>query len=162
MSGFVMSETPTREIFGMETPCTIPAFFLYSLGIQDVPLYDVDQQFFSDLLKPVDEKLLTKEEARDRKIAILILRVKNGNPLQRKQALKTITEKAPDFGAEPILERYQMTTLYSISRLLPLLGCPDIDGQERHLLVKVLDRVLFKLDAKVRPYVFSTFPSHFL
>ncbi len=30
---------------------------------------------------------------------------------------------------------------------------PTLDEQERHLLVKVIDRILYKLDDMVRPYV---------
>lgn len=30
---------------------------------------------------------------------------------------------------------------------------PTLEDQERHLIVKVIDRVLFKLDDLVRPYV---------
>jgi len=30
---------------------------------------------------------------------------------------------------------------------------PTLEDQERHLLVKVIDRVLYKLDDLVRPYV---------
>ena len=30
---------------------------------------------------------------------------------------------------------------------------PTLEEQERHLLVKVIDRVLYKLDELVRPYV---------
>lgn len=48
---------------------------------------------------------MTKEEARDRKIMILLLRIKNGNPLQRKGALRQITESAVSFGAEALFNR---------------------------------------------------------
>ena len=37
--------------------------------------------------------------------------------------------------------------------ILPLLMSPTLEDQERHLLVKVIDRVLYKLDDLVRPYV---------
>ena len=33
----------------------------------------------------------------------------------------------------------------------PLLMAPTLEDQERHVLVKVIDRVLFKLDDLVRP-----------
>ena len=73
--------------------------------MQEVPLYAHDQQQFADLLKEVDETKLTKEEARDRKIMILLLKVKNGTPLQRKGALRQLTEGAVSFGAGPLLNR---------------------------------------------------------
>ncbi|KAJ1432588.1 HEAT, type 2 [Sesbania bispinosa] len=39
------------------------------------------------------------------------------------------------------------------NRILPLLMQPTLEDQERHLLVKVIDRVLYKLDELVLPYV---------
>ena len=37
--------------------------------------------------------------------------------------------------------------------ILPLLVSTELEDQERHLLVKVVNRVLFKLDSLVRPFV---------
>ena len=37
--------------------------------------------------------------------------------------------------------------------IIPLLTSTELEDQERHLLIKVVDRVLFKLDSLVRPYV---------
>ena len=60
----------------------------------------------------------------------------------RKSALRQITINARDFGAGPLF-----------NQILPLLMSPTLDEQERHLLVKVIDRILYKLDDMVRPYV---------
>ena len=57
-------------------------------------------------------------------------------------ALRKITEKAHIFGAGPLF-----------NQILPLLMSPTLEDQERHLLVKVIDRILYKLDDLVRPYV---------
>lgn len=57
-------------------------------------------------------------------------------------ALRQITDKARDFGAGPLF-----------NQILPLLMSPTLEDQERHLLVKVIDRILYKLDDLVRPYV---------
>ena len=73
---------------------------------------------------------------------MLLLKVKNGTPPMRKSALKTLTEKAREFGAGPLF-----------NQILPLLMSPTLEDQERHLLVKVIDRILYKLDDLVRPYV---------
>ncbi|THF94749.1 hypothetical protein TEA_017699 [Camellia sinensis var. sinensis] len=72
----------------------------------------------------------------------LLLKVKNGTPPQRKTALRQLTDKAREFGAGPLFHR-----------ILPLLMQPTLGDQDRHLLVKVIDRVLYKLDELVRPYV---------
>ena len=73
---------------------------------------------------------------------MLLLKVKNGTPPMRKSALKTLTEKAREFGAGPLF-----------NQILPLLMSPTLEDQERHLLVKVIDRILYKLDDLVRPFV---------
>src|ERR1041384_7218181 len=39
------------------------------------------------------------------------------------------------------------------NQILPLLMSPTLEDQERHLLVKVIDRIMYKLDDLVRPYV---------
>lgn len=101
-----------------------------------------DMQFFGKLLKDVDEAELSVEEAKERKIMKLLLKVKNGTPPQRKSALRQLTDKAREFGAGPLF-----------NQILPLLMQPTLEDQERHLLVKVIDRILYKLDELVRPYV---------
>lgn len=101
-----------------------------------------DVNFFSALLTEVDESQLTSEEIKERRIMMLLLKVKNGTPPMRKSALRMLTEKAREFGAGPLF-----------NQILPLLMSPTLEDQERHLLVKVIDRVLYKLDDLVRPYV---------
>lgn len=66
------------------------------------------------------------EEAKERKIMKMLLKVKNGTPPQRKSALRQLTDKARDFGAGPLF-----------NQILPLLMAPTLEDQERHLLVKV-------------------------
>jgi len=61
-----------------------------------------DLGFFSQLLNEVEEDKLSIEEQRERKIMLLLLKVKNGTPPMRKQALRAITEKAKDFGPAPL------------------------------------------------------------
>jgi splicing factor 3B subunit 1 len=72
----------------------------------------------------------------------LLLKVKNGSPSMRKTALRQLTDNARQFGAGPLF-----------NQILPLLMEKTLEDQERHLLVKVIDRVLYKLDDLVRPYV---------
>jgi len=89
-----------------------------------------------------DESEMSKEEAGERRIMKLLLKIKNGTPPMRKQALRQITDKAREFGPGPLF-----------NQILPLLMSPTLEDQERHLLVKVIDRILYKLDDLVRPYV---------
>merc|ERR1711871_610402 len=85
---------------------------------------------------------MTIEEQRERKIMGLLLKVKNGLPPQRKSAMRQLTEGARKLGPGPLF-----------NQILPLLMSSTLEDQERHLLVKVIDRVLYKLDDLVRPYV---------
>ena len=105
-----------------------------------------DATYFSKILgdgaKEESDIGLTVEELKEKKIMRLLLKIKNGTPASRKVALRTITDKAREFGAGPLFDK-----------ILPLLMEQTLEDQERHLLVKVIDRVLYKLDDLVRPYV---------
>ena len=58
----------------------------------------------------------------------------------RKAVLCQIIDKACEFGVEPFF-----------NQVLPLLMSQTLDDQERLLLVKVTDCILYKLDDLVRP-----------
>ena len=134
---YQMPSSGDGSVGGAGTGLTLPE------SMKDLPeLKPEDYQFFGKLLKDVDESEMTREEAKERKIAKLLLKVKNGAPWQRKGALRNLTDKARDFGAPALF-----------NQILPLLMSPTLEDQERHLLVKVIDRVLYKLDELVRPYV---------
>ncbi|GAA6060277.1 hypothetical protein JCM10212_003977 [Sporobolomyces blumeae] len=112
-------------------------------GVGDLQFFkQEDAQYFAKILTNDDESALTVEELKERKIMRLLLKIKNGTPPMRKSALRQITDKARDFGAGPLFDK-----------ILPLLMERTLEDQERHLLVKVIDRVLYKLDDLVRPYV---------
>ncbi|XXG52688.1 hypothetical protein AAC387_Pa03g0947 [Persea americana] len=153
-ASYVPIRTPARKLLATPTPLGTP---LYSIpeenrGQQfDVPkeapgglpfMKPEDYQYFGALLNEEDEEELSPEEQKERKIMKLLLKVKNGTPPQRKTALRQLTDKAREFGAGPLF-----------NRILPLLMQPTLEDQERHLLVKVIDRVLYKLDELVRPFV---------
>eukprot|EP00753_Platysulcus_tardus_P007812 PLAT15498.2.p1 GENE.PLAT15498.2~~PLAT15498.2.p1 ORF type:complete len:1244 (-),score=643.27 PLAT15498.2:82-3477(-) len=115
----------------------------------DLPaLKPEDYQYFGSLFEGQDgsgdgaEALLDAEEAKKRKIMRLLLKIKNGTPPQRKSAMRQITVNAREFGAGALFHQ-----------ILPLLMSPALEDQERHLMVKVIDRVLFKVGEEVRPYV---------
>eukprot|EP00899_Mesostigma_viride_P016403 jgi/Mesvir1/24764/Mv22020-RA.1 len=154
-STYVPIRTPARKL--MATPTPIGGTPLYQIPEEDrgqtfdlppelpggLPsMKQEDMQYFGALLNEVDEEALSPEEAAERKIMKLLLKVKNGTPPQRKAALRQLTDKAREFGAGPLF-----------NQILPLLMSPTLEDQERHLLVKVIDRVLYRLDELVRPYV---------
>lgn len=134
-AGFRIMATPDRQ----GTASLIPEY----QPSGNLPLLKPDDlQYFNSLLEDIDEDTLPPEEAKERKIMKLLLKIKNGTPPMRKSALRQITDKAREFGAGPLF-----------NQILPLLMSPSLEDQERHLLVKVIDRILYKLDDLVRPYV---------
>jgi splicing factor 3B subunit 1 len=111
-------------------------------GVKDLQFFkEQDSKYFAKLLDGKDENELSIEELKERKIMRLLLKVKNGTPTVRKVALRQITDNARSFGAKAIF-----------NQILPLLLEKSLSDQERHLLVKVIDRVLYKLDDMIRPY----------
>lgn len=152
--GYAPIRTPARKL--MATPTPFGGTPMYSIPEEDRnQAFDVpkqleglpemkpeDQQYFGALLKDVEDEELSAEEVKERRIMKMLLKVKNGTPPQRKSALRQLTDKARDLGAGPLF-----------NQILPLLMSPTLEDQERHLLVKVIDRVLYKLDELVRPYV---------
>lgn len=101
-----------------------------------------DVKHFGKLLESVDDDSLSTAEQHERQILLLLLKIKNGAPPQRKSALRAITDRAPVYGP---------SALFSV--ILPLFMSDELDAIERHRLVKVIDRVLYRLDDRVRPYV---------
>jgi splicing factor 3B subunit 1 len=157
-AGYMPIRTPARKLTATPTPMSgigsSGGFFMQkeeqSTKMMDMepkgqnlpPLKPEDIQYFDKLLTDVDEDSLSPDEQKERKIMKLLLKIKNGTPPMRKSALRQITDKAREFGAGPLF-----------NQILPLLMSPTLEDQERHLLVKVIDRILYKLDDLVRPYV---------
>ncbi|KAI7896663.1 splicing factor 3B subunit 1 [Mucor mucedo] len=134
-TGFVMHDEQ-RQVVALDLPSEIP-------GVGSLPFFkEEDMQHFGKLLDEKDEGAMSMDELKERKIMRLLLKIKNGTPPMRKGALRHITDKARDFGPGPLF-----------NQILPLLMSPTLEDQERHLLVKVIDRILYKLDDLVRPFV---------
>ena len=133
--GFAIPQTPQVGDYG------IPVSNVSDIGGVPIVKQD-DMQFFGKLMEAKDTEDLTPEEVKERRIMSLLLKIKNGAPQQRKSAMRNITEKARELGAGPLF-----------NQILPILMSPSLEDQERHLLVKVIDRILYKLDDLVRPYV---------
>lgn len=136
LGGFMMQEPVDPRSMGKSLPTEIP-------GVGDLQFFKTeDMNYFGKLVDGADENTLSVEELKERKIMRLLLKVKNGTPPMRKTALRQLTDNARQFGAGPLF-----------NQILPLLMEKTLEDQERHLLVKVIDRVLYKLDDLVRPYV---------
>jgi splicing factor 3B subunit 1 len=98
--------TPARKLLATPTPLGTPLYAIpeENRGQQyDVPkempngLPDMkpeDLQYFGVLMNDDDEKQLSPDEQKERKIMKLLLKVKIGSPPQRKTALRQLTDKA--------------------------------------------------------------------
>ncbi len=135
-TGFMMQDPEAARFSAQQIPKEIP-------GVGDLQFFkQEDMAYFGKLTDGSDEDSLSVEELKERKIMRLLLKVKNGTPPMRKTALRQLTDNARNFGAGPLF-----------NQILPLLMERTLEDQERHLLVKVIDRILYKLDDMVRPYV---------
>lgn len=135
-TGFMMQDPDQVRLGGKPMPAEIP-------GVGDLQFFKPeDMAYFGKLTDNSDENALSVDELKERKIMRLLLKIKNGTPPMRKTALRQITDNARNFGAGPLFDQ-----------ILPLLMEKTLEDQERHLLVKVIDRILYKLDDLVRPYV---------
>lgn len=135
-SGFMMQDPDQVRLGGKPMPAEIP-------GVGDLQFFKAeDMAYFGKLTDGADENALSVEQLKERKIMRLLLKIKNGTPPMRKTALRQITDNARNFGPGALFDQ-----------ILPLLMEKTLEDQERHLLVKVIDRILYKLDDLVRPYV---------
>ncbi|CAA7034833.1 unnamed protein product [Microthlaspi erraticum] len=153
-ASYVPIRTPARKLMATPTPYATPGYNIpeENRGQQyDVPpelpgglphMKPEDYQYFGALLNEENEEELSPDEQKERKIMKLLLKVKNGTPAQRKTALRQLTDKARELGAGPLF-----------NKILPLLMQHTLEDQERHLLVKVIERILYRLDELVRPFV---------
>ncbi|KAM3165131.1 hypothetical protein ACU8KH_00893 [Lachancea thermotolerans] len=109
-------------------------------GVRDLQFFKPsDKNHFGELLS--DKKELSEEEEKDRQFLRLLLRIKNGRPQTRKSAMRALRDRASEFGAPRIF-----------NRVLPILMDRSLEDQERHLMIKVVDRILYQLQDLVKPY----------
>ena len=135
IGGFMMQEPESIKSMGKQLPTEIP-------GVGDLQFFkNEDMNYFGKLVDGAEEDEMSVEQLKERKIMRLLLKVKNGTPPMRKTALRQLTDNARNFGANALFEQ-----------ILPLLMEKTLEDQERHLLVKVIDRILYKLDDLVRPW----------
>lgn len=84
---------------------------------------------------------LTLEQKNERAFLLLLLKIKNGNSVARKVAMKQLTLKCPEFGPKIIFDN-----------ILPILLDKSLEDQERQLMIKVMDRILYRLGDSVKAY----------
>ncbi|CCE61614.1 hypothetical protein TPHA_0A05400 [Tetrapisispora phaffii CBS 4417] len=111
-------------------------------------LKESDKVLFKDVLttenkfneEDKDTKLSTAE-INERNLINLLLKIKNGNTSVRKVSMRTLSDKAVDFGPKLIFDK-----------ILPILLDRSLEDQERNLMIKVIDRVMYQLGDQIRPY----------
>jgi splicing factor 3B subunit 1 len=101
-----------------------------------------DMKHFGKLTQAGTEA--TAEERKDTQAMKLILKIKNGNPQVRKKSMRQISENATYFGPKILF-----------SKILPIIVEPNLEDHERHVLVKVIGRILQRLGSTVRPFTFK-------
>lgn len=112
-------------------------------ALQGLDMKPEDYTNFKQVLdKNITDDDVPLEVQHKRQIMRLLLKIKNGSPAVRKVAMRQITERARTYGADALFDQ-----------ILPLLMSKTLEDQERHLYVKVIDRVMYKLDDLVRPHV---------
>ncbi|KAJ2846322.1 U2 snRNP component prp10, partial [Coemansia brasiliensis] len=137
--------TPAPQVEGFQIPeqakVDLPAVELGGVGALPF-LKEADVQAFGRLLEKVDESELSATERKEREVLELVLRIKNGTQPQRKAAMRGLTERARELGADAIF-----------GQVLPLLMSAQMEDHERHVLVKVVGRALQRLGAAARGHV---------
>lgn len=101
---------------------------------------DLDARHFAILLDEAAES--GADDAPETTALKLLLRIKNGTTATRKNAVRALVVEAPVLGAKAVIQQ-----------LLLLVVEPLILEQERHVLLKVLIRVLVRLGPDVEPYI---------
>lgn len=108
-----------------------------------------DLQFFSEsdlkvfrkLITSRNDKNLSNHDQLELRCMKLILKIKNCSQASRKSALRNLTDNAKNYGPDIIF-----------SIILPLLSESTLDDRSRHLLIKVVGRVMLKLEDDIKPY----------
>lgn len=100
-----------------------------------------DHKHFAEALQKKSTDTLNTEEQKERSLVLLLLRIKNGNTMARKVAMRALQDKCYEFGPKMIFDR-----------VLPILLDKSLEDQERHLMIKVVGRVLYTLGNDVRSY----------
>lgn len=129
---------PSNESVGILTSDLPPEVS----GIKGLDFFkEEDMKHFGKLATLNKRTDLTVDEQKEVNVMKLILKVKNGSPIVRKRAMKKLSNSATKFGPKILL-----------NQLLPVLMEPNLDPHERHLLVRVVGKIIYQLNDLIRPY----------
>lgn len=106
-----------------------------------IPMRKEDVKHFSALLNVDPANLVDTEERLNFNAQALVFKIKNGLPAIRKKAMRSITNGAAEYGP---------SSLFGI--ILPLMLEPSLDDSDRHILTKLVGRLLTPLESSIKPY----------
>lgn len=101
-----------------------------------------DYVFFRKINLVTESESLSLEEAKELKILRLMLNLKNGDLNAKRNSMRILLEKAPILGSDIVL-----------SKVLSILLLPSLEDHERHLFLKIVDRLFLYLESDVRPFI---------
>lgn len=111
-------------------------------GIKGLDFFkEEDMKHFGKLASLNSKTELSEIEKKEIGAMKLILKVKNGSPIVRKRAMKKLSSSVNNLGPKLLL-----------NQILPVLMEPNLDPQERHLLVRLVGRIIYQLNDLIRPY----------
>ncbi|VEU20740.1 DEKNAAC101560 [Brettanomyces naardenensis] len=135
---------PEESSLAVESRTLNPQLIHEVPGLRDIQYFkETDMIVFGKLIttRDVSDGKLSPQDLKERMAMKLVLTVKNGAPYLRKGAMRQLSDRSRSIGPD---------ILFNL--ILPLLMSRSLEEQERHLLVKVVRRVMFTLDYQVRPY----------
>lgn len=100
-----------------------------------------DKLHFAKLLEKKSETIADPDSKNERALLLLLLKIKNGNTSARKVSMKQLTLKCPEFGPRLIFDN-----------ILPILLDRSLEDQERQLMIKAVDRIIYRLGESMKPY----------
>lgn len=139
----IMSEASQVDLYVMPDSRGMEAHLINDTlpEYEGITMRKEDVKHFSMLVSIKVEALTDADEKKRFQALDLIFRAKNGPPNIRKKAMRSLNSNAKRFGPAP---------LFGI--ILPLMLEPALDEADRHILTKLLGRLVYQLDEEIRPY----------
>lgn len=111
-------------------------------GVKDLRYFKPsDKIHFQLILNTESSEKVSEEDELKRKYLTLLLKVKNGTTQARRDSMKHLINRCDGFGPKVIFDS-----------TLPILLDRSLEDQERHILIKFMDRLIYKLSNKIRPF----------
>lgn len=130
--GYVMPSTSGLEAHLLND--TLPEY-------EGIAMRKEDVKHFLILVNAKPDSLDTPQDKLAFRALDLIFRAKNGPPNVRKKAMRSLNSHSRELGG-PVL----------FGIILPLMLEPALDEADRHILTKMLGRIVYQLGDQIKPY----------